>query len=129
MAVTTNYNVKLDDVPFDPQPSKVVVHPPKATRFQDIYGPYISFAKQFGWTFELEWGSEALVDNEPLVMLQGYQNAPPGQTRNLKFTWFDGVEYGFTIVWSERISAAFRWGSNAEKFSITLRQAAVVEAA
>lgn len=125
MTPTTNFGVKLDNVLLDPQPSRFIPTPPKAQRFQDIAGGYISFAREFGWEFQLEWGSGELVDNDPLETLQGIYD--PVQTKQLKFTWFDTVEYEFTVIWTERVSAAFRWSSIAEKFSVTLRQAAVVE--
>lgn len=133
MAVTTNFNVRIDGVPFVEQPSRLTPHPPGAERFSPILGGFYSFSQEKGWTFDLEWGSEALSDADAFAEADNFQaNNGYGRrgrsTVNLTFTWYDGNDYTFAVLWSSAVEAALRWGTNVEKFKITLYEAAQVQA-
>lgn len=132
MVVTTNFNVQINNILFVNQPSRLVPKPPKAKRFSPIKGGFFSFSQDFGWEFELEWGSEALSDAEAFEEVAFFYNSnlhsdAGRNTVELKFTWYDGDEYSFTVMWDEAVVAAFRYGTNVEKFSITLREASTTD--
>lgn len=119
MAVTTNYNVRLDDTPLVWQPSRVVPHPPKGHDVQAVHGDWLGFVRAKGWWFELEFGQE-LSHDDLATQLQTIKDANTTGIYELSFVWFDGDTHTFNVLWDEELSAAIHWGSVLEKFSIVL---------
>lgn len=116
-------DVTIDGNLLDPQPSRLVPHKPPANRRRAVGGLYRSVTPEFGWWFELIWGSEEVVDSEPIAMLRALQ-ASMGETVTLVYTDVDGTIQTFTCLWDEEVVASIHWGSIAERFSIELFQTA-----
>lgn len=119
-------NLTLDGDPIIPKPTRVIPHPPKGVVWQSpTDGGFAGFARQRGWWWELEWGSE-LIDDETLVAIKAFFDSisDPSGSVQFGFDWLEGQSEEFNVIWDEEVAAPIRWSSVNERLVITLYEAA-----
>lgn len=120
--MTAITNVTLNGTPLDPQPSRLIPHPPDPIRVRAVNGGYISFIPEKGWSFELQYGSDELVDSDPIDDINSKLTG--GDTEALSYTDPTGATVSKTVILDQAIAPAIHWGSNVERFSVFLYEAA-----
>lgn len=116
-------NVRLDGVPAT-WVSRLVPHPPAAQRPRAINGGHKSYRSERGWWFELQCGDSELAAEEGFEELRtAYENTTNGIVL-LEYVDGDGSEVAVDCIWDEDVAAAFRWGNQAERFTVNIYESA-----
>lgn len=115
-------NIRVDGTPLNPQPSRFVPHAPQGSNPRAISGVYVPSAPDFGWWFEIVYGSSEVTDNESFTALSVLGS--PGDLHDLTFEDAAGNDVTKIVCLMEEIVTPIHWGSLPERFSVSVYEAA-----
>ena len=109
---------EIDNVKLEPPPSRFRANPPSARPRRDIVGGYVASSAEYGWTFDLTFGSGQVALDEWIDALVTARNGTPNHT--IAYTDNDGTTHSHNVIWPEELMHYIRWGNLAESFTIRL---------
>lgn len=117
-------DAKLDGMSLDPQPSRIIPHPPAPTRIQMANGGWKSFTPDKGWWFELQYGSEQIADGDPILDVMALFAS--GDPDGIEFSYrnADGNTITKFVYLDTEIAPTIRWGDNPETYMIPIYECA-----
>lgn len=99
-------------------------HPPAGNRPRAINGGHKSFRTERGWWFELQSGDGEYASEESIVELRAAYESMTNGIVLLEYVDGDGSDVAVDCIWDEDVAAAFRWGNQAERFTVNLYESA-----
>lgn len=108
-------NVLVDGVKLSLQPSRFIPKPPRPRLARGINGAHVSSTPEFGWVFELVYGSAQLAAPGSLAVINAAFG--DGLVHELTYTDEEAVSHDHNVFMPQAAVQAIRWANNAERLS------------
>lgn len=108
-------NILVDGARLAIQPSRFIPKPPRPRMARAINGAHISSTPEYGWTFELIYGSAQLAAPGSLAVL--VDAFGDGLVHELTYTDDEGAVHDHNVYAPQIATQAIRWANNVERLS------------